>query len=533
VNSRRLRLWAALATLAAGAAVLIYQNRHSPTASANRQRVQLERTRQLWSAAQVASTGSSSSYAAITVPGGARWVELLASAGVPVPVASEARLDLTDFRLVVTADPAQAEVLAGQGKAVVLLDLGGVELKETSIGWKDLKLPAAGIPVHPLALTENEHPWLQTEGGKAVAAWRKAGTGVVVSLGFDLAAWLYRLRQGDPALVGQDTDGNGTVQPMDLLPVLAPELLERPFADEMLDDLLATLDQGLACPLPRTAGLPNGRATVVLTSDQDYADDSFLLYMAGALEKHRFSATFMLTHRSLGAPADLNVGPEKPAMVGSDTVTELLAAGFGLGIHPSLLSVDDMVPVTEALARHTATRPLVARNHWVRWPGYLEVPMVEARAGIGMDLNFLRVCHQPGPCAGFLGGTARPVRFVDPSGSALTLLQQPTTVDDTSLRTQTAEQAKLASTTLGDRIAQLLPRATVAQAPLVINAHPLFFPVASDWQKPLIAGDVQVISAEAWLDFIARRRLSRIASPSCTAPPFLDLQPGIAVRPPG
>jgi hypothetical protein len=67
---------------------------------------------------------------------------------------------------------------------------------------------------------------------------------------------------------------------------------------------------------------------------------------------------------------------------------------------------------------------------------------------------------------------------------------------------------------------------------LVINAHPLFFPVASDWQKPLIAGNAQVISAEAWLDFIARRRLSRIASPSC-APPILDLQPGIAIRPPG
>jgi hypothetical protein len=112
-------------------------------------------------------------------------------------------------------------------------------------------------------------------------------------------------------------------------------------------------------------------------------------------------------------------------------------------------------------------------------------------------------------------------------------LQQPTTVDDASLRTQTAEQAKLAATTLGDRIAQLLPRATAAQSPLVINAHPLFFPVASDWQKPLLAGNLQVISAEAWLDFIARRRLSRISSPSCTAPPILDLQPGIAILPPG
>ena len=122
------------------------------------------------------------------------------------------------------------------------------------------------------------------------------------------------------------------------------------------------------------------------------------------------------------------------------------------------------------------------------------------------------------------------MRFVDPAGIALPILQQPTAVDDTSLRTQSPAEAKRAAVVLGDRIAQLLPRAAAVQAPLVINAHPVYFPVASDWIKPLLAANVQVISAEQWLDFLARRRLSRIASPSCAAGPVLELQPGVVLR---
>ena len=285
----------------------------------------------------------------------------------------------------------------------------------------------------------------------------------------------------------------------------------------MIDDLLATLEAGLACPLPRSAGLPAGRPTVVLTSDQDYADDEFVLHMADVLEKNSFRATFMLTHRGLGAPPDLNVGAGKPATLARDTVTELLAAGHGLGVHPSLRTVDDLGRVTEAIAELTASRPLVARNHWARWPGYLEVPAAEARAGIAMDLNFLRVCSGAGPCAGFLGGAARPGTIDSDYRGEVSVILYNFGDEDFVIRR-------------GDRIAQLLPRATTVQAPLVINAHPIYFPVASDWLAPLLAAKVQVLSAEQWLDFLARRRLGRIASPSCAAPPILRLEPGVVLR---
>jgi len=118
--------------------------------------------------------------------------------------------------------------------------------------------------------------------------------------------------------------------------------------------------------------------------------------------------------------------------------------------------------------------------------------------------NFLRVCSGAGPCAGFLGGAARPVRFVEPAGIALPILQQPTAVDDASLRTQSPAEAKIAAVLLGDRIAQLLPRATTVQAPLVINAHPIYFPVASDWLAPLLAAKVQVLSpSNGWTSWPA------------------------------
>lgn len=530
----RTRLLAALGVLVGLGAGLTFEIMRGPTRAATRARARLEKTRDLWTAAMLAPVNRASSYAVVAVSGGARWVEILTSAGVPVPVlVAEPSVDATGFRLVVTADRAQADTLAGQGRAVVLFDEEGAGLEESAIRWKDLRLPLDGITAHRLDDVKDESAWLRSEQGETVAAWHKAGSGIVLRLGFDFAAWLYRLRQGNPARAGQDSDHNGTVQPVDLLPALAPELFARPFADEMVDDLLATLDAGLTCPLPRTAGLPEGRPTVVLTSDQDYVDDEFVLYMAEALAKNHFAATFMLTHRGLGAPPDLNVGAGKPTVVAPDTVTELLAAGHGLGVHPSLRTVDDIGRVTEAAAQFTATRPLVARNHWVRWPGYLDVPTAEARAGILMDLNLLPVCRDVGPCAGFLGGTARPVRFVDEAGVALPILQQPSSFDDASLRTKSPIEAKAAAAILGERIAQLLPRATAVQAALVINAHPVFFPVASDWIKPLVGGNVQVISAEQWLDFLARRRLSRIESPSCAADPSLDLQSGIVLRSPG
>jgi len=76
VKIRRARLLAALALLATLVAVLAFQAVRGPAAAASRARARLENTRRLWTASLVAVANPSSSYAAVKVPGGARWVEL-------------------------------------------------------------------------------------------------------------------------------------------------------------------------------------------------------------------------------------------------------------------------------------------------------------------------------------------------------------------------------------------------------------------------------------------------------------------------
>ena len=83
VKMHRTRLLAGLTLLATLGAVLAFQLVRGPAAAAARTRARLENTRKLWTASLVAAANPASSYAAVTVPGGARWVELLVSAGVP------------------------------------------------------------------------------------------------------------------------------------------------------------------------------------------------------------------------------------------------------------------------------------------------------------------------------------------------------------------------------------------------------------------------------------------------------------------
>ena len=533
MSRRRPRLVLALAVLLLLTALLVRHTAYGPAIAASRERARLATTRRLWSASLAQAIDAASTYAAVAVPGAQRWVELLTSAGVPVPATvapPAASLLESNFRLLVVAGSAPGEAMAARGKAVIAVVEEGEPLKGHAILWHTLMLPLVGQPCRALIPGEDEQPWLQSELGEAIATRRRIGDGIVLRMGLDLAAWMYRLRQGDPARVGQDTDGKGHMRPADLLPPPPPEARERPFADELVDDLLATLDAGLSCPLPRTAGLPGGRPTVVLLSDQDYADDVYVLHMGDVLAHHHLTTTFLLTHRGVGAPPDTNVGKDKPAMLARDTVIDLLAEGHGLGVHPFLGGLDDIGKIVAAISEITDTRPLVARNHWLRWSGFLDVPAAEAQAGIVMDLNYSPVLKDKEVHVGFVGGSARPVCFINEAGVALPILQQPVSIDDHSLRKMTPALASAAAITLGNRTLQLLVHATHVQAPLVMNAHPIIFPLASDWLKPLLDAGVQVISVEEWLDFVARRRLSRIASPSCAGGPSFQFERGIALR---
>ena len=175
-------------------------------------------------------------------------------------------------------------------------------------------------------------------------------------------------------------------------------------------------------------------------------------------------------------------------------------------------------------------RALVARNHHLGWRGFVDVPAAEAAAGVAVNLDTMAVCDGTRPCAAFAGGSSRPMRFVDADGHALPILQQPTAVDDYSLRVRDDALRAEAARVLGARARTLLDVAARAGGPLVVNAHPVFVALAPGWLRPLLdAPDTRVWSAEQWLDFVARRRTSRITLQRCDAPK-MQLEPGVVLR---
>jgi hypothetical protein len=515
--------------------VIAFQIYRSEWVQAYRARCALDQTRKRWDDARTQKRDRFSTYAAIAGDSrAAAWVELLAAAGVPAPalLSETTPASCAGYRLLVVYDRSTEEVerLANAGRAVIAVEQSGSRSNVDAVFWRQRRIPLAGQPAWTIDLKPGETAWISSTNGKPLAARRAVGSGVVIRLGLDIAEWLYRLRQGDRTRADRDADGNATIQPADLLPSLPTELADQPFADELIDDLLHTLDQGLSCPLPRTGGLPEGRPVVVLTSDQDYVDDDALQRVANMLEAMGVITTFLLTHPDLGQAPDMNLDRGRPRLVDSDCADRLLAKGFGLGVHPFIRSARDIPRIISSLAQRTGTRPLVARNHWLRWFGYLDIPATEAAAGIAVDLNYMTICADHSPCASFLGGSTRPVRFVSPKGEAMPILQQPTAIDDYSLRTPTLEQVGPAADVLGRRALALLKQARAVEGPLVINAHVAFLYLAPNLLKPLIDANARFMTVEQWLDFVARRRQSRIASPNCSTPPDVTLQSGVSLR---
>jgi hypothetical protein len=332
----------------------------------------------------------------------------------------------------------------------------------------------------------------------------------------------------------RDTDGNGDIQPADLL---GPESrrTDSAEADLRLQRALDTLGAEAGCPLPRTRGLPAGvGAVIVLTADQDYNPDALVEPLATQLGDLGATATHLLTNPALGRPADLHVASaaerrNAPTLTAGLRDT-LLADGSGLGIHPFTADPAEITAVADAFAADNGFRPLTARNHHVLWSGYVDVPRAEAAVGVRLNLDALPICRGEAPCAGFLAGHGQPMRFIDEAGVALPIWQQPTTVDDYSLRVSDEAARAAAGAALTQRALALLAEASRAEVPLVINAHPNLVVLGRGWLTPLLsAPNAQVISAETWLDFVVRRRLARITLADCGAP-RVSLPPGVALR---
>lgn len=457
------------------------------------------------------------SYAHVRVAeNGTLWAELLGAAGVPLPNATTGPVD-AHARLVIV-DDSDDFVLAPE-RAVVMI-VRGPTRPASELVWGELHVPLAGFGVTPLVPEPDERVLAIDDTGAVLVALLRSPEGTRIRMGVDLAAALGRLRFGEAPNAGRDRDGNHELQPADLAPTLDARAMARPFADEVIEALLSALDGSLPCALPRTRGLPEGDdVLLVLTSDQDYVDDAWVLEMADALAALDAHATFMLTDPSVGQPADLNARDGTAPTLTRETADALLAAGHDVGAHPFPRTLSDVAAHLRAERERLDLAPLVARNHHLRWIGFVDVARVESRSSVAMNLDAMPVCDGTRPCVGFPGGAASPIAFIDEHGARLPILQQPTSVDDFSLRQPRYELVAGAADALASGALPILEAARRAEVPVVVNAHPALFKFAPTWLTSLLrVRGVRAISTSEWLAFVAARRSVRVPEARCGAP---------------
>lgn len=514
------------------AGVQLWRSLRGPDAEPARERLRALSAR--WNAARSPPPRTlADTYAVVRAgPSTVAWSELLHAAGAPLAVELTGDAPVPDgARLVVVASTDGLDALRAPGRAVVAVERAGERRNASAMTWGDITVPLDGAGVVALTPAAGETVLATDDAGHPLAAASSRNGSVTLRLGVDLAAVLWRLRLGDPALPLTDRDGNGEVQPADALPRLDPSLTETPFADRVMARLMETLTASLPCALPRLRGLPTGaRAVLVITADQDYADDEKLTAMGETLAGRGAHATFLLTEPSVGRRPDLNVRSGAAPTLSLDAADALLAQGHDLGVHPFPAAIDDVAAHVALTSQRLSLPMLFARDHHLRWIGRLDVPRAEAARGVAMNLDYMAVCDGRRPCVGFPGGSSVPVMIAD-GDDRVPILQQPTAVDDFSLRVNDYAQLAGAATALASAARETLIVARAAEVPVVLNAHPTLYAFAPQWLASVLSTpDLRAMSASEWLSFVLHRRASRVPAARCGARVAATLGEGVALR---
>ncbi|MBC9734955.1 DUF4082 domain-containing protein [Nocardioides marmotae] len=285
---------------------------------------------------------------------------------------------------------------------------------------------------------------------------RQVGTagGSASAFTYDLARSVVLTRQGNPAWVNQNRDGEagphrsddlffgamaGDPKPdyVDLSKVAIPQADEqqRLLANVMTE---ASLD---AQPLPRFWYLPNGeKAAIVMTSDQHDGGDV----------PHRFDQELA------ASPANCSVAdwecirstsylfPSYPE--GSMTAAQANRyedQGFEIALHPNTqcqswsrtqLADGLSTQLADLAARYPGVEPsATSRNHCISWTDYTTVPEELAKQGIHLDTNYYY--WPPGwvrDVPGLFTGSGFAQRFATTGGQLLDTYQATTQMTDES-----------------------------------------------------------------------------------------------------
>ncbi len=523
-----------------------------------------------WRSAQLvpgdAVAGPGGAVAVLDGPGALWAADLLATTGVlgvgrgEGPATVRLALGEPSCRAAMEGATAGVGVVLGPGCLSVLDELGVPAPRSLSSDVQEAKGVGSLAALGPMPVTEPV-VWLETPVGwepLITIAGRAAALsqGRVVVLAVDPAAQVRALRQGDPGLADQDTDGFHGAKPNDLRPFpWSKEAWQRPGAASWAEVFITALEIGAGGPLPRLwPSVGEAPSALVMTSDQDFVETSWidpLLARVEAVGGEMTVLTTVSTRQTNSAPAE-GGGGQGPPRAAWDR-----SHGHGVGVHPNAAGLDRQAAesvIVNQLNRIADFEVGTARMHYLAWWGHSGPLPLFARAGIAMDLTFVGIEPRFG-VPGFGFGAGRPMRWHD-GDVVLPIWVQPTHIEDDVLIGDLSYAAGLTPAEAVSVSGDLLDRAMEHRVPVVANLHPMLvakhggvlldglLAAAGARGLPIVSAERQAASATARLRFANEATVRNdggvwvVDGPEVDAPIWLwtrgsGCEPNLAIRPGG
>ena len=300
---------------------------------------------------------------------------------------------------------------------------------------------------------------------------RDVGSGHASAFTYDLATSVYQTRQGNPAWVGQDHDGDGLTRATDMFQApaggtdwLNKSKIQIPQADEQ-QRLLANLVVELgASPLPRFWYFPRGdKAEVVMTGD-DHGSGETSTVFEGLMDNDPpggCTAQELADWQCVRATS--YAYPSSPIDSPDDSAADYQALGFEIALHltiddstcsdfgtpPEFISLDGQLSTQLgqfASAFPGVSAPATIRTHCIPWSDWDSQPKTDLAHGIRLNTDYywFSANNWDQDLAGMFTGSGIPMRFAAANGSLIDVYQAATySADDATDSPDTVVPAQM------------------------------------------------------------------------------------------
>jgi len=304
---------------------------------------------------------------------------------------------------------------------------------------------------------------------------RDIGAGRLAIYAYDPVQCIVQLRQGRPERAGYLPPGE--IKPRSLYlhePNPPADTLWRPTADLHGGVLCEIIKRLLArhAPVPTLWHIPAGHSAILLFSGDEDAGEQ------AANDRQ------MKDLESAGGAMSLYVFPDHTSIT-HERIEDYTRRGHTISVHPNLVPAAGRADAEQlALAEQQVRlfqekfqQPVrTVRNHSYGWPGYLELPELWERLGIGLDANTCAfLYHQSPDCGPFANvHAALPLPFVREDGSLIDVYQQATHINDDIWFHPTVPHSMKCSAKQFDSIAHRILDDAVRffHSPICANFHP-------------------------------------------------------------